>query len=172
MEKIHRRLIVVASKPRGYDSKSRTYTAEGAVATGARPREIKTDDLSSSWDELVEAPARAAGFKPPFLKVVHSPYREFFGPLVKALKAMGEEYPDRVIAVMLPEIVERRWYHFLFRHRATLLKAFLLMRGGPRIVLITTPWYRHDDRLQEEMRQPQAKAPLPAAVVDDAGPPT
>jgi hypothetical protein len=42
---------------------------------------------------------------------------------------------------MVPEIVERRWYHFLFRHRTTLLKGLLLLRGGPQIMIITTPWY-------------------------------
>lgn len=48
--------------------------------------EMKTEDLSEAWDELVEQPAAAAGFKPPYLSVVHSPYREFFGPLLKASK--------------------------------------------------------------------------------------
>lgn len=106
--------------------------------------EMKTEDLSSKWDALVEEPARAAGFKPPYLKVVHSSYREFFGPLLQALRELGDEYPDRTIAVMIPEIVERRWYHFLFRHRTTLLKGLLLLRGGPRIAVISTPWYVND----------------------------
>src|SRR5215217_7591232 len=111
---------------------------------------MKTENLSSCWDDLVEEPARAAGHKPPFLTVVHSSYREFFGPLLGALKDLGAEYPDRMIAVMIPEIVERRWYHFFFRHRTTLLKALLLLRGGPRIILITTPWYVADAAIGEE----------------------
>jgi hypothetical protein len=112
--------------------------------------EMRTEDLSTSWDKLVEEPARAAGHKPPFLTVVPSSYREFFGPLLQALRTLGQEYPDRIIAVMIPEIVERRWYHFFFRHRTTLLKALLLLRGGPRIVLITTPWYPADAATGEE----------------------
>jgi hypothetical protein len=103
--------------------------------------EMRAEDLSRCWDELVENPARAAGRKPPYLKVVYSPYREFFGPLLATLQELGKEYPDRTIAVMIPELVKRRWWHFVFRHRATLLKALLLLHGGPRIVLITTPWY-------------------------------
>ncbi|PTY07085.1 APC family permease [Opitutaceae bacterium EW11] len=118
--------------------------------------EMKTEDLSASWDTLVEEPARAAGYKPPFLTVVRSPYREFFSPLLRALKDLGEEYPDRTIAVMLPEVVERRWYHFLFRHRATFLKALLLMRGGPRIALITTPWYLQEAAHGEKLRTPRS----------------
>ena len=98
----------------------------------------------------MEEPARAAGHKPPFLTVVDSSYREFFGPLLRALQELGEEYPDRIIAIMIPEIVERRWYHFFFRHRTTLLKALLLLRGGPRIALITTPWYIADAASGEE----------------------
>lgn len=112
--------------------------------------EMKTEDLSANWDRLVEEPARAAGHKPPFLTVVDSSYREFFGPLLRALQELGEEYPDRIIAIMIPEIVERRWYHFFFRHRTTLLKALLLLRGGPRIALITTPWYIADAASGEE----------------------
>ena len=30
-------------------------------------------------------------------------------PLLGALKELGMEYPDRMIAVMIPEVVERRW---------------------------------------------------------------
>jgi amino acid transporter len=112
--------------------------------------EMKTEDLSGCWDALVEEPARQAGRKPPYLKVVHSSYREFFGPLLQALRELGEEYPDRTIAVMIPEVVERRWYHFFYRHRTTLLKALLLLHGGPRIVVITTPWYVTDASAGEE----------------------
>ena len=42
---------------------------------------------------------------------------------------------------MLPEVVERRWYHFIFRHRNTVLKGLLLLKGGPQIMIVTTPWY-------------------------------
>jgi hypothetical protein len=111
--------------------------------------EMKADDLSGCWDRLVEEPVRAIGRKPPYLTVVRSPYRDFFGPLLSALERLGEEYPDRTIAVMLPEIVERRWYHFIFRHRTTLLKALLLLHGGPRIVIVSMPWYLHGERSTE-----------------------
>jgi len=120
--------------------------------------EIKTEDLADCWDRLVEGPAQAAGYKPPYLTVVHSPYREFFSPFLKVIEQLGEEYPDRIIAVMLPEMVERRWYHFLFRHRSTFLKALLLLRGGPRIALITTPWYVSDARVEKEIESRAAES--------------
>jgi hypothetical protein len=46
------------------------------------------------------------------------------------------------VAVLVPELIQRRWYHFLLRsHRSTVLKALLLLRGGPRVIVINTPWY-------------------------------
>src|SRR5205823_3438588 len=98
--------------------------------------ELKTDDLTHCWNELVEEPVQRTGHKPPQLVVIPSAYREFFGPLLDYLRTVGDENPDRPIAVMLPEIVERRWYHFLFRHRNTVLKGLLLLRGGPQIMII------------------------------------
>jgi amino acid transporter len=103
--------------------------------------EMKTEDLTGCWDKLVEEPARQAGHAVPRLVVVSSAYREFYGPLLEYLGKVSAEYPDRTIAVMVPEIVDRRWYSILLRQRATLLKGLLLMRGGPRLVIITIPWH-------------------------------
>jgi hypothetical protein len=103
--------------------------------------DLRADDLSECWDELVERPAQAAGLKPPYLKDVYSPYRDFFDPFLRAVEELGDEYPGRTLAVMIPEMVDRRWWHFLFRHRATFLKALLLLRTGPRISVISVPWY-------------------------------
>lgn len=127
--------------------------------------EMQMDDLSRTWDELVENPARAAGRKPPYLTVVYSPYREFFTPLLNVLQALGQEYPDRTLAVMVPEVVERRWYDLVFRHRTTLLKALLLLRGGPRIAVISTPWYLHDARWGEEFGSRRPEKVMPAKQV-------
>jgi len=41
--------------------------------------------------------------------------------------------------------VRRRWYHSFARSRATLLKALLLFEGGPKILVINTPWYLEDE---------------------------
>lgn len=106
--------------------------------------EMKTADLSARWAELVETPAREAGYSPPKLIVVSSPYREFFGPLLDYIQSLAAEHRDRYIAVIVPELVERKWYHFLASHRATLLKGLLLLKGGPQIVIINAPWYLRD----------------------------
>lgn len=50
--------------------------------------------------------------------------------------------PDREIAVLVPELVERRWYqYFLYNQRAELLAALLLFKGDRRIIVINVPWY-------------------------------
>jgi hypothetical protein len=53
-----------------------------------------------------------------------------------------KDNPGRQIAVIVPELVEQHWYHYpLHNQRAEILKAFLLLHGSERIVLINVPWY-------------------------------
>jgi amino acid transporter len=98
--------------------------------------------LRSGWPELVEKPARAAGVPAPCLVTLRSSYRQVTDPLIDYLHELGRSEPGRFIAVLVPELVEHRWYHFLLHsHTATALKASLLFRGGPRVVVISAPWY-------------------------------
>lgn len=106
--------------------------------------ELKEQDLTQMWCELVEQPALECGVPAPKLVVVPSPYREFFGPLLDYVSRLAAEHPDRPIAVVIPELVQRRWYHLLFPHRTTLLRDLLLLRGGQQMVIVTTPWYVSD----------------------------
>src|SRR4051812_7102392 len=107
--------------------------------------EMKTEDLRSCWPALVEAPCHEAGLNPPRLVVLPSAYRDFFGPLFQYLRETSAENADCPLAVLVPELVRRRWYHFFARSRATLLKALLLFEGGPQITIINTPWYLEDE---------------------------
>jgi amino acid transporter len=104
--------------------------------------EMETEDLASKWPRLIEEPARSIRHRPPELIVLKSAYRDFFRSFVDYLHKLAREFPNRQIAVIIPELVERRWYHFLLHRRATLLKGLLLMKGGPEIVIISQPWYR------------------------------
>ncbi|MBX6363885.1 MAG: amino acid permease [Gemmatimonadetes bacterium] len=111
-------------------------------AVRVRTQDVEPDHLAEHWDELVARPARAAGFTPPTLVEVPSAYREFFGPLLAYIRAIARANPKRHVAVVVPEFVQRRWYHYLVHsHRATLLKHLLLLHGGPQIIIINTPWY-------------------------------
>ncbi|MGC2423261.1 MAG: APC family permease [Nitrospirota bacterium] len=69
--------------------------------------DMKTQDLSGCWDDLVEKPARASGHAVPQLVVVTSPYREFYGPLLRYIRKLSAQYKDRPIAVIVPELVEK-----------------------------------------------------------------
>ena len=52
----------------------------------------------------------------------------------------------RYVAVVVPERYDARWYQRLLGgHRSTLLKALLLLRGGPRVIVINTPWHIGDE---------------------------
>jgi amino acid transporter len=111
------------------------------VLTGDR----EVDDLSPSWSELVEEPAKKQGLQPPKLVVLRSEYRQLFAPLLSFVTQLGSDHPDRQIAVVVPELVEPRWYHYLLHNQtASLLKTLLLFRGGPQIVLVSMPWYLQD----------------------------
>jgi hypothetical protein len=100
------------------------------------------DDLTRRWPEYVEAPARSAHLPLPKLVTVASPYRHVFNPLLDYVLAMKQSNPGRQIAVLIPELVARRWYHHLLHNkRAALLKALLLVRGDEDIVVINVPWY-------------------------------
>ena len=103
------------------------------------------DDLTRRWPEYVEAPARAAHLAIPRLVVVASPYRHVFNPLLDYILDVKRQYPDRQVAVLIPELVARHWYeHLLHNKRAAMLKALLLVRGDEDIVVINVPWYLSD----------------------------
>jgi len=103
--------------------------------------ELNTENLTPTWTRDVEEPVRAAGRIPPQLIVVPSSYREFFGPFTEYLRVLAAAEADRDVAVVVPELVEKRWYHFLLRHRTTLLKGLLILNGIPRVVVVTVPWH-------------------------------
>jgi amino acid transporter len=105
----------------------------------------ETEDFVKNWGRLVEEPIRAAGKTLPELVVLKSPYRFVITPLVDYVLKMSEENPDRVIAVVVPELVEKHWYHYpLHNQRAQALKALLLVRGNQRVITMNVPWYLND----------------------------
>jgi amino acid transporter len=107
------------------------------VSTGDADKEFL-----DRWHKEVEGPARQAGLRMPQLKIVKSPYRFVIGPIVDYVLELEGKNPERQIAVIIPELVEKHWYHnFLHNQRATWLKASLLMKGNRRIVIVNVPWY-------------------------------
>jgi hypothetical protein len=63
-------------------------------------------------------------------------------PLLQLIFNVERQRPDRQIALALPNLVERHWYHrFLHKERADLLTALLLFGDGQPIVIVNVPWY-------------------------------
>jgi hypothetical protein len=78
-------------------------------------------------------------------------FREFFGPLLRHVRQLTQENPRRYVAVAVPQVVDRRWYQMLLRsHRSTLLQGLLLLRGGPRAIVINSPWYLQGGDAEED----------------------
>jgi amino acid transporter len=102
--------------------------------------------LSASWHDLVDVPALAAGHSSVSFVTLPSAYREFITPFLTYVRDVAAAHPNRYIAVVIPEVVERRWYDALFAsHRPALLKAVLRVRGGPRVLVVDAPWHVGDD---------------------------
>jgi amino acid transporter len=100
------------------------------------------EDLRNSWPHLVEAPAQELGLPAPKLTVVDSQYRQVVLPILNFVNDIERKHPERYIAVLIPELVERRWFHYLLHNqRAGMLKALLLVKGNQRLGVINVPWY-------------------------------
>jgi amino acid transporter len=100
------------------------------------------DKLVRVWDEYIEKPAMQAGLAPPELVVLRSPYRLVITPIFQYILELERKHPNRLISVLLPELVERRWHYYLLHNqRATALKVILYAKGNGRIIVVNVPWY-------------------------------
>jgi amino acid transporter len=98
--------------------------------------------LREDWERYVERPFREAGAEPPTFTVLPSPYRFVIIPLVQYILDLSEKHPDRRIVVVIPELVEDRWFeYFLHNQRGRLLEWTLLVRGNERIFTVSSPYY-------------------------------
>jgi amino acid transporter len=101
-----------------------------------------TDRLREAWIEKVEKPARAAKSAVPQLAIIRSPYRQIYEPILRFVRKIEKREKDRVVAVVIPELVEPHWYEKLLHNiRSMVLRALLFFRGDYRTVVIMTPWY-------------------------------
>lgn len=113
------------------------------------------------WESAVAAPARRAKRSAPRLVQLRSEYREVVDPLLKFVRKLAADHPDRFVAVIVPDLVEARWYHYLlFSHTATMLRLMLRFRGGPQVVVVDAPWYLRDRRGD---RRKRSKPGIPVA---------
>jgi amino acid transporter len=98
--------------------------------------------LRELWAEKVEKPAKAADFAIPRLEIIPSPYRRFNEPILNFVKEMRKKQPERLIAVIISELVEPHWYEYVLHNlNAARLRASIFMERDWRTVVISTPWY-------------------------------
>jgi amino acid transporter len=99
-------------------------------------------DLEDTWSQRVRQPAMEAGVNAPRLIVIFSPFRQLYGPLMQVVGDLQHAHPDRDIAVIVPELVATRWYHYLLHNQtAAVIKAYLLFSGLRRVIVVNVPWY-------------------------------
>jgi amino acid transporter len=120
-----------------------------AVQVLTRDREI--EDLAPRWREL------AGGIT---LETIRSEYRELQEPLLAYVQRIAAAYPNSQVVVVIPELVEARWYQFaLHAHTAAMLRRALLHKGGPQVVVLSAPWHLRETR--RERRLARARRPAP-----------
>ncbi len=102
----------------------------------------KTDELQRQWSNVVEQPAQAAGLPPPRLVVLTSPYRFIVKPIVDYAIQQQTAQPERTITMLIPELVESHWYHYLLHNnRPEAIRALLLFNGNQRITVASIPYH-------------------------------
>ncbi len=111
------------------------------IALHVEPTE-HSELLLEDWEHYVEKPFRAAGKEPPRLELLPSPYRFVIIPVVQFVLELSKKNPGRSVVVVIPELVEDRWYeYFLHNQRGRMLQWVLLARGNDRIFTVSAPWY-------------------------------
>jgi hypothetical protein len=106
----------------------------------------RTTYLREEWYGFVDQPVLQLGMAPPKLVILPSPYRFVITPIVDYVLELAQKNPSRQIAVVIPEVVERRWYyHMLHNQRGTELKSMLYFKGNGRIIVVNVPWYVEGD---------------------------
>jgi hypothetical protein len=100
--------------------------------------------LRRLWRVCIDAPARRRGVPPPALTFANSEYRSMTGPVLREIERRRRAAPARAVTVILPELVDGRWWGYAMHvHRERRLRARLL-RLGVDVVVSTVPWHLQD----------------------------
>jgi amino acid transporter len=129
---------------------------EGPDVTGDEKK------LRDQWAKAVESSAAAAHYpNPPQLVYLSAPYRRIHAPLLKLIKELEDDNPERTIAVLIPEIVKRHWWEYLLSNRrAERIRSAVLEYCGPRVAVIGMPWHLSQPKIEEGMSEEEAAAPF------------
>ena len=82
--------------------------------------------LEDGWNRLAREPATNANLPAPKLIIVYSPFRRLYQPLIEVVTDLRKKYPDRDIAVIIPELIGTKWYHYILHNQtAAVMVAYL-----------------------------------------------
>jgi hypothetical protein len=122
--------------------------------------EEQENRIKDEWSRYVEKPAREAGLRAPELVVVPSPYRSVLAPLLRTIEQLKRRHPGRPVAVVLPLLVEARWWeNLLHTHRERHLRKALMRHGGTDIAVVGVPWQLEPPALEQVLAE---EGPQPA----------
>ena len=75
------------------------------------------------------------------LVILNSPYRKVITPILNYIWELEVKNPQNSVAVLIPQLVESRWYYSLLHNRrAAFLRSLLMLKGRNRILIINVPW--------------------------------
>ncbi len=104
--------------------------------------EESTEQIRARWQENVGRLTQQQKGVAPELVILSSPYRYVLAPLLTYLSNLERDYPDRQIAILVPEVVVKKWWQEpLHNQRAKLIRLLLLLRGNHRVVIVSIPWF-------------------------------
>lgn len=108
---------------------------------GGPEQEEDLTALRARFEAEIAQPLREAGQSPPRLVLVPAPYREIHEPILELVGKIDEATPGRSVAILIPELVMRRWWErLLHSRRASRLRRALLDHAGPRLMVVSSPW--------------------------------
>lgn len=123
-------------------------------------------DLRQCWLRDVEEPAKRSGVRPPRLVRVKAPFRKMTGPLLQLIGEIQRDHRNRLVAVLLPEVVKKYWWQYLLHNqRLRRLQAALLRYGGSRVVVMIIPWHLEEPRIEEGLENEETR-PSTARAAD------
>ena len=89
----------------------------------------EVDDIQRQWEERR---------MPIALDIVEAPFRDLTGPILAEVRRVTQR-PDAVAAVVVPELVVKKWWHnLLHNQRALFIKRLMLFE--PRVILSSVPY--------------------------------
>lgn len=110
--------------------------------------------IREEWCLYVEQPAAEAGLPTPRLIVVSSPYRSVLAPLLRTVEELRRAHPGRPIAVVLPYLVEARWWEMLLHtHRERRVRRALQRHCGPDVATLIVPWNLEPPDVEEVLAE-------------------